>query len=264
MVKTLPQGVCGVNYVIGTPFLHYAFIPSPRSRGGVSGDDPRGGATEGAVPENRHSPFRAGTGQPGAAGAAPAGGARNPALGRSRDPTGGHDDPSARSSLDWDRSNGFGRAVTRDKPMRRTGAAALGRSRNGNQEARTRERKSPQTERREAPSRRSQGGKDTPLKACRAAAPAAQGVSQTPAFPGAPLPLIGGRMACHAGLPGAVKEYGRWRMRALGAHPPHARFATFPKPIRSHLPMLYHRLTHRLGMAALPCGRHILWLTICQ
>jgi hypothetical protein len=33
-------------------------------------------------------------------GAAPAGGARNPALGRSRDPTGGHYDPSARSSLD--------------------------------------------------------------------------------------------------------------------------------------------------------------------
>jgi hypothetical protein len=35
-------------------------------------------------------------------GAAPAGGARNPALGRRRDPTGGHYDPSARSSLDWD------------------------------------------------------------------------------------------------------------------------------------------------------------------
>jgi hypothetical protein len=33
-------------------------------------------------------------------GAAPAGGVRNPALGRSRDPTGGHYDPSARSSLD--------------------------------------------------------------------------------------------------------------------------------------------------------------------
>jgi hypothetical protein len=34
--------------------------------------------------------------------AAPAGGARNPAPGRPGDPLGGHYDPSARSSLDWD------------------------------------------------------------------------------------------------------------------------------------------------------------------
>ena len=208
MVKTLPQGVCGVNYVIGTPFLHYAFIPSPRSRGGVSGDDPRGGATEGAVPENRHSPFRAGTGQPGAAGAAPAGGARNPALGRSRDPTGGHDDPSARSSLDWDRSNGFGRAVTRDKPMRRTGAAALGRSRNGNQEARTRERKSPQTERREAPSRRSQGGKDTPRKRVGRPRRPLKGFRKPLRFPALRSPSLGGGWLATPAFPGPLKNTG--------------------------------------------------------
>ena len=39
-------------------------------------------------------------------GAAPAGGARNPALGRPRDPIGGHYDLSARSSLDWEWTNG--------------------------------------------------------------------------------------------------------------------------------------------------------------
>ena len=38
---------------------------------------------KGEVPENRHSPFRADTGQPASAGAAPADGARTPALGRS-------------------------------------------------------------------------------------------------------------------------------------------------------------------------------------
>ena len=36
-------------------------------------------------------------------GAAPAGGARNPAPGRLRDPTGRHYDRSARCSLGWDR-----------------------------------------------------------------------------------------------------------------------------------------------------------------
>ncbi len=40
-------------------------------------------------------------------GAAPAGGVRTPAPGRPGTPTGGHYDPSARSSLDWDWPQGL-------------------------------------------------------------------------------------------------------------------------------------------------------------
>ena len=70
--------------------------------------------------------------------AAPAGRLRRPALGRPRDPIGGHYDPSARSSLDWDRSTCFGRAKVRQadeanwhqslekKPGRKPGNADLG------------------------------------------------------------------------------------------------------------------------------------------
>jgi hypothetical protein len=70
--------------------------------------------------------------------AAPAGRLRRPALGRPRDPIGGHYDPSARSSLDWNRSTCFGRAKVRQadeanwhqslekKPGRKPGNADLG------------------------------------------------------------------------------------------------------------------------------------------
>jgi len=53
---------------------------------------------KGAVAEMRHRSFQdrpPRKAEP--VGAAPAGGARHPALGRLRDPTGGHYDPSARS-----------------------------------------------------------------------------------------------------------------------------------------------------------------------
>ena len=51
--------------------------------------------------------------------------------------------------------------------------------------------KSRKLERREARALdRKEGAADR--KVCRAASPAAHGVSQTPAFPGAPLPLLGG------------------------------------------------------------------------
>ena len=82
---------------------------------------------------------------------APAGGARNPALGRSRDPTGGHYDPSARSFAGL-RLLKVSDAARRDKAMSRTGAAERGKP-SGNQEARTRDPKSPpwRAERRSLP-----------------------------------------------------------------------------------------------------------------
>src|SRR5450759_237397 len=61
-------------------------------------------------------------------GAAPAGGARNPALGRPRDPIGRHYDPSARSSLHWPRANaGFKKRGPGDRKaaMERREAPAL-------------------------------------------------------------------------------------------------------------------------------------------
>ena len=73
-------------------------------------------------------------------GAAPAGGARNPALGRSRDPTGGHYDPSARSSLDRAVSGLLGAKARRgDEPA----APKPPERRDVDLEARTRDRKSP-------------------------------------------------------------------------------------------------------------------------
>src|ERR1017187_5343128 len=72
--------------------------------------------------------------------AAPAGGARNPALGRSRDPTGGHYDPSARSSLDRAVS-GLGGAEARSgvEPARQRPTERS----DVDLEARTRDQKSP-------------------------------------------------------------------------------------------------------------------------
>ena len=75
--------------------------------------------------------------------------------------------------------------------------------------------KSPPVERREAPLRRSQGEADTPRKACRAAAPAAQEVSQTSAFLGAPLPRSGAEMERRR--PRAAKNRGD-DARALASH----------------------------------------------
>ena len=72
---------------------------------------------------------------------APAGGFRKPALGRPREPIGRHYDRSARSSLDWDRSNGFGPAKSAACP--KGGAPRPRRNRSGNQETRTRGQKSP-------------------------------------------------------------------------------------------------------------------------
>jgi hypothetical protein len=56
--------------------------------------------------------------------AAPAREVRSLAPGRLRDPTGGHYDPSARSSLDWDHSILLSDRPRRDKAMSRTGAKA--------------------------------------------------------------------------------------------------------------------------------------------
>ena len=81
------------------------------------------------MPEIRQPSSRAETGQPGSGGAAPAGKARNLALGRSRDPIGGHYDPSARCSLDWDRANGcraLGRAASQVLSRRRNAPPATG------------------------------------------------------------------------------------------------------------------------------------------
>ena len=73
-------------------------------------------------------------------GAAPAGGARNPALGWSRDPTGGHYVPSARSSLDRAVSGLLGAKARRgDEPA----APNPPERRDVDLEARTRDRKSP-------------------------------------------------------------------------------------------------------------------------
>ena len=72
---------------------------------------------------------------------APADRPRKPILGRSRDPTGGHYDPSARSFAGL-RLLKVSDAARRDKAMSRTGAAERGKP-SGNQEARTRDPKSP-------------------------------------------------------------------------------------------------------------------------
>src|SRR3972149_4438286 len=74
-------------------------------------------------------------------------------------------------------------------------------------------------------------------------------------------------------FPGPIKNTGdgaRLRLslpsqgRITKEHAPHARIATIPAPVGRHLLLLYHRLTGRRGTAPLPCGCHILWLTICQ
>src|SRR6185503_4176177 len=100
----------------------------------------RWGRRKEKVPEMRHRSFRS-RGYDAPVDVAPAGGARNPALGRSRDPTGGHYDPSARSFAGL-RLLKVSDAAKRDKAMSRTGAAERGKP-SGNQEARTRDPKSP-------------------------------------------------------------------------------------------------------------------------
>jgi hypothetical protein len=95
------------------------------------------------------------TGQPASAGAAPARKARDLAPGRPRDPLGGHYDPSARSSLDWEGTKGCrtAEASLAQKAMTRKAR----RTRTLHQEARTRAQKSPPMERREAPHLRLRG-----------------------------------------------------------------------------------------------------------
>jgi hypothetical protein len=135
--------------------------------------------------------------------AAPAAAARNRGTGRSRDPTGGHYDPSARSSLD--------RAVSGLLGRRRS--AVLSRRRQNPRKEETwtwkrgpgiRNRRQWSAERRLPADRKA--GRTRLASVSGGSRRAAQGVSQAPAFPGAPLPS--GGVDCDDGLPGAAKNTG--------------------------------------------------------
>ena len=126
---------------------------------------------------------------------------------------GGITTPLRGASLDWDRSTCFGRAKARQadeanwrrslekKPGRKPGNADPGTEIAANGAPRG-----------AFPSRKREGHAS---QACRAATPVAQGVSQTPAFLGAPLPLTGERRT--TACPGPVKNTGD---DACLLHPP--------------------------------------------
>ena len=118
-------------------------------------------------------------GKPGIGGAAPAGGARNPALGRPGNPTGGHYDPSASSSLDWDWPNASSQEA-------RTRSLCLWRK----PEARSRQWSAEWRARRSQDARPPQGGR------------------LMVAPPGAPFPSHFEGPERDYGLPGAAKNTG--------------------------------------------------------
>jgi len=139
----------------------------------------------------------------------------------------------------------------------------------------------PPVERREAPSRLA-SGKDTPRSVSSGRAGRSRGlanpcVSRRSAPPSsAEARRAKADRAGDKGMtafPGPIKNTGdgaRLRLslpckgRITKEPAPHARIATIPAPVGRHLLLLYHRLTGRRGTAPLPCGCHILWLTICQ
>jgi hypothetical protein len=138
-------------------------------------------------------PRRFGSGPPGSVDAAPAGGARNPALGRSRDPTGGHYDPSVRSLTGLGPLQGFVDGPRRDKAMSRTGAADRKQTGAGTRKRGPGDRNRRRWSAERRPFRRSQGEGGTPRKRAGRLRQPLKEPRKLLRFLGAPLPSQGSR-----------------------------------------------------------------------
>ena len=204
-----------------TIFLFYAFIPSPRSRGGVSGDDPRGGATT-----------RASAGEQAFALIGPRPGnrdrlARRPRAGLVTPRSGG---PGLAVRWHYDRLPSMAGRDGDEGWRKLPGSGVPKALRVSCPEAWRSGTEKPPVERREAPSP-DRKGEGHASQACRAATLAAQGVSQTPAFLGAPLPLVGGARRGRANLgrrrAARIMEFARMSAPPQFRNPPSSFYLCF-------------------------------------
>jgi hypothetical protein len=238
-----------------TLFLLYAFIPSPRSsRGRLRRRSQRRSDEEGKC---RRTGIRSFGPRPGNRHRL----ARRPRVGFVTPRSGG---PGRAVRWHYDRLPSM---AGRDGGRRAAEAARIGgaESPSGHcPEARQPGTEKPPVERREAPSRLA-NGKGTPHQRVGRPRRPLRRLRKPPRFSALRSPSLGVRRR---------PARGRSRIRAMT----HACFtlpqrhqrsltpmiASISKPAGSRLPLLYHRLTGYPGTAPLPCGCHILWITMCQ